>query len=156
VIDVTIVESPPTPTAVIREVTSWDAFPQLWPRLLDEVWRFVRGAGIPAGRNVMLYRDNRPLVEVGVEVEAAFEPNGRVVASSLPTGPAATTLARGELTPRLIADAHAAVRSWCEEFGHEVTGERWEVYGHWRDDQDPAAYELEVYWRLARSEARSE
>jgi len=23
---------------------------------------------------------------------------------------------------------------------------RWDVYDDWRDDQDPAQYEIEVYW----------
>ena len=30
----------------------------------------------------------------------------------------------------------------------ELTGVRWEIYGHWLEDQDPALFETEVYWLL--------
>src|SRR5581483_11326223 len=71
-----------SPTAVIAETTTWAEYPQVWRRLLDEVWSVVRPDGsITAGRNVMLYHDDAPNVEVGVEVEAPFEPIGRVVSS---------------------------------------------------------------------------
>jgi hypothetical protein len=40
------------------------------------------------------------------------------------------------------------VIEWCEANGHTRTGVRWEVYDHWRDDQDPAAFETAVYWLL--------
>src|SRR5439155_427026 len=58
------------PTAVIAETTSWEAYPELWPRLLDEVWSVVRPrrSEIAPGRNVMFYKDAVPNVEVGVEV----------------------------------------------------------------------------------------
>jgi hypothetical protein len=58
------------PTAVIAESTTWEAYPELWPRLLDEVWSAVRPrrGEIAPGRNVMLYTDDVPNVEVGVEV----------------------------------------------------------------------------------------
>src|SRR3954451_20317250 len=86
--EVRVVEWPGTATAVIRATTTWDQYPALWPQLLDEVWATVRASGLPAGRNVMRYLDDVPNVEVGVEL-AAFEAVGRVVPSSLPTGPAA-------------------------------------------------------------------
>ena len=41
----------------------------------------VVAASLEAGRNVMVYRDDRPNVEVGVEIAGAFESDGRVVAS---------------------------------------------------------------------------
>ena len=43
------------PTAVIAETTNWEAYPELWPRLLDEVWSVVRPRRdeIAPGRNVM-------------------------------------------------------------------------------------------------------
>jgi hypothetical protein len=63
---VTTVTTTPTPTAVVREATTWEAFPTRWGQLLDEVWAFVRSAGVAAGRNVMLYADDVPNVEVGL------------------------------------------------------------------------------------------
>ena len=83
---VTIVTNAATPTAVVRETTTWDAFPTRWRALLDEVWAFVRREGLTAGRNVMVYADDVPNVEVGVEVSEAFSPGERVMPSVLPAG----------------------------------------------------------------------
>ena len=109
----------------------------------------LRGSDLTAGRNVMLYKDDAPSVEVGAEVSGPFAGRGRVVASSLPAGRAAAAVARGEPSPANLAGAHAAVREWCAAGGHDRTGVRWEIYDHWREDQDPALYETEVYWLLA-------
>jgi effector-binding domain-containing protein len=146
--EVSIVATSATPTAVIGETTTWERFPTLWGELLDEVLGYVRGAGVQAGRNVMLYLDDVPRVEIGVELEGDLgEPAGRVVASALPSGRAATTVARGAPSPQGIAAAHAAVVGWCDASGHTRTGVRWEVYDHWRDDPD--SFETAVYWQLA-------
>ena len=147
--DVEVVATVAVPTAVIAARTTWQAFPQLWPQLLDEVWRVVRAAPeAEPGRNVMLYRDVVPNVEVGVEMAGAFAGDGRVVPSELPTGEAAVTVARGAPSAQGIGAAHEAVVAWCHANGREVTGVRWEVYGHWLEDQDPTAYETEVFWLL--------
>jgi effector-binding domain-containing protein len=146
---VRIVMTVQEPTAVVAATTTWDEYPRLWRELLAEVWAFVRDSGLTAGRNIMLYRDDVPRVEVGVEVSGPFAGRGRVVAGALPAGRAATAVARGEPSPASLASAHAAVREWCAANGHDLTGVRWEVYGHWRDDQDPALFETEVYWLLA-------
>ena len=145
---VTLVRVEPTPTAVVAEATSWDAFPSQWPALLDEVWTFVRRARLEAGRNVMLYLDDVPHVEVGVEVRGPFAGEGRVVPSTLPGGLAATTVERGPPSREGIAKAHAAVKAWCSVHGHELAGTRWEVYDHWREEADPATFETAVYWLL--------
>jgi hypothetical protein len=145
---VTIVTTTATPTAVVREASTWEAFPTRWRQLLDEVWAFVRSAGVAAGRNVMLYADDVPNVEVGVEVSEAFAPSERVVASALPAGRAARTVDRGPPTPEGLAAAHAAALCWCSANGEQPTGVRWEVYGHWRDD-DPDGFETEIYWLLS-------
>jgi hypothetical protein len=126
---VRIVTTAETPTAVVAETTTWEAFPQVWPDLLGEVWTFLRGSGLAAGRNVMLYRDQLPSVEVGVEVDGSFTSTGRVVPSLLPAGRAATTVARGAPSPAGLARAHVKARDWCAAHGHELTGVRWEIYG---------------------------
>jgi effector-binding domain-containing protein len=146
---VSIVATSATPTAVIRETTTWERFPTLWGELLDEVWGYVRGAGVQAGRNVMVYLDDVPTVEVGVEMEGPVAaPSGRVVASTLPEGRAATTVARGAPSRAGLVAAHAAIVEWCDANGHARTGVRWEVYDHWRDD--PESFETAVHWLLAR------
>ena len=107
----------------------------------------MRGAELQAGRNMMLYLDDLPTVEVGVELQGAFAPAGRVVASALPAGRAATTVARGAPSRESLQAAHAAVVEWSKANGHELTGTRWEVYDHWRDD--PERFETVVCWLLA-------
>jgi effector-binding domain-containing protein len=148
---VRIVTTAPPPTAVVAESTSWEEFPQLWGELLSEVWTFLRDSDLTTGRNVMLYKDDSPNVEVGAEVGDSFTATGRVVPSSLPAGRAATSVARGAPSAAGLASAHAAVRDWCAENGHELTGVRWEIYGHWLEDQDPALFETEVY-RLLKTQ----
>jgi effector-binding domain-containing protein len=147
---VTIETTPPTPTAVVREATTWEAFPGRWRPLLDEVWAFVRATGLQAGRNVMVYADDVPNVEVGVEIEEGFAPAGRVVGSVLPAGRAARTILRGPPSPEGLGSAHRAVLRWCEANGERPTRVRWEVYGHWRDEE-PEAFETEVYRPLSAS-----
>ncbi len=139
-------EAPAAPTAVVAEATTWDAFPSRWPVLLDEVWAFVRRTGLAAGRNVMVYRDDVPHVEVGVETSGPFAGDGRVVASSLPSGLAARAVALGPPSREGIAEAHAAAVAWCRANGTELEGTRWEIYDHWREEADPAAFETAVYW----------
>jgi hypothetical protein len=51
-------------------------------------------------------------------------------------------------SPAKLAMVHAAVREWCAVHGHELRGVRWEIYGHWLEDQDPALFETEVYGLL--------
>lgn len=133
------------PTAVVAAATTWEAFPQVWPGLLDEVWAFLRAGGATvAGQSVMLYVDDLPVVEVGVVVDGPFEPDGDVVPSQLPAGRVATTTHHGSW--HRIGEAHEAVLAWCGEHGHETTGVRWEVYGDWQEDE--AALTAEVSWLL--------
>jgi hypothetical protein len=75
----------PRPTAVIVQTTTWAEFPTVWGQLLGDVYGFVRGrsdlatgSGGELWQNVMLYKDQRPdvEVEVGVLVTAPFESGG--------------------------------------------------------------------------------
>src|SRR4030081_2020850 len=86
----------PRPTAVVGAATTWREFPALWKGMLDEVWACLTAAGISRGcRNVMLYKDDVPNVEIGVELGESCRLGGRVVASRLPAGPVSTTVHRG-------------------------------------------------------------
>lgn len=130
------------PTAVIAETTSWEAYPELWPRLLDEVWSAVRPrrGEIAPGRNVMLYKDDVPNVEVGVEVAGSFAPIGRIVASALPAGRVASVTHRGSWD---IGPAHRALIDECDRLGLERVGPRWEIYGHFNE---PGDEKVEIYY----------
>jgi effector-binding domain-containing protein len=136
-----------TRTAVVAASTTWAEFPARWKGMLDEVWAFLRGTGAGLhvdGHNVMIYKDDVPNVEVGVQVAESFDPPGRVVPSTLPGGEVAMTIHRGP--PEGIGAAHEAVLRWCRAHDRDVAGPRWEVYGDWRED--PAAFETTVFWLL--------
>jgi hypothetical protein len=131
-------------TAVIAERTSWEAYPEIWPRLLDEVWSAVgpRRAEMAPGRNVMLYKDDVPNVEVGVEVAGSFAPLGRVIASALPAGRVVVATHRGSWD---VGSTHRAVIRECDRLGLERIGTRWEIYGHFNA---PGDEEVEIYYLL--------
>jgi effector-binding domain-containing protein len=129
------------PTAVVAQQTTWEEFPALWGRLLDEVYTFLRdGGATQEGHNVMLYRDDVPNVEVGVQVTGPFTPAGRVVPSVLPAGRVATTIHRGSYDH--LNAGHRAVLAWCDAHGHELTGTRWEIYGDWHENPDDLETEI--------------
>jgi effector-binding domain-containing protein len=94
----------------------------------------------------MLYLDDAPQVEIGVQVPAsAALPEGTsVVRSALPGGRVAEALHVGPASG--LASTHAAVRAWCEAEGLALTGVRWEVYGDWGGDE--STFETVVRWQL--------
>jgi len=144
--EVSVADVPARRTAVVAAATTWQEFPTLWGELLGEVWACLRAGGIERGcRNVMLYLDGAPHVEVGVLLDRPCPLTGRVVASTLPAGTAATTVHRGSFAD--LGAAHDAVVSWCGAQGLPLTGVRWEVYGPHRDD--PAEQWTEVSWLLS-------
>jgi effector-binding domain-containing protein len=133
------------PTAVLAAETTWAEFPRVWGPLLSEVHAQVAWGGPgPKGRNIMLYRDDRPHVEVGVELDQPVELNGRIARSELPAGRVARTVHSGGYEG--LRDAHDAVVHWCGCQGLERTGVRWEIYGHWAEN--PAEVTTEIYWQL--------
>jgi effector-binding domain-containing protein len=133
-------------TAVVAASTTWREFPRLWKELLDEVWACLRAGGVSGGcRNIMLYLDELPHVEVGVELSQPCPLTGRVVASSLPAGKAAMTVHRGSYDE--LRAAHRAVLEWCALEGRPLAGPRWEIYGPHRDN--PAELRTEIYYLLS-------
>jgi effector-binding domain-containing protein len=142
---VTVMDVVARPTAVVPATTTWQEFPTLWRELSNEVWTCLRQGGVDRGcRNVMLYWDDVPHVEVGVELLVPCLLTGRVVASSLPAGQAAMTTHRGSYAG--LAEAHRAVIDWCAAHVKQRAGPRWEVYGPHNDD--PAKIWVEVYYLL--------
>jgi effector-binding domain-containing protein len=144
--EVRVVNIDARPSVVAGATTTWSGFGSLWKELLDEVWACVRAAGIERGcRNVMLYRDDAPTVEVGVELAEPIALTGRVMRSNLPAGRVATTVHRGPYDG--LASAHEAVLAWCAAHDQAVTRTRWEVYGP--HEEDPSRTWTEIYWLLA-------
>jgi effector-binding domain-containing protein len=140
---VTLLTAEACPTAVVAAATTWPEFPSLWKTLLDQVYVAVRAGDVEqTGHNVMLYRDDVPHVEVGVQVAGPFPPQGRVVPSELPAGRVVATVHRGPYDR--LGEAHEAVHRWAAAHGHTLGRVRWEIYGDWAED--PAALETEVRW----------
>jgi effector-binding domain-containing protein len=139
------------PTAVVARATTWTEFPKLWEPLLDQVYEFVRprpelATGDDDGQwqNVMLYKDQRPDVEVGVLVSGPFQAEGQVILSALPAGEVATATHCGDYAK--LGVTHEAVREYAAAHGRELAGPCWEIYGHARPD--PSEAETEVFWLL--------
>jgi effector-binding domain-containing protein len=144
--EVRLVDAGSRPTAVVPAATTWQEFPSLWGRLLTEVWACLHAGGINRGcRNIILYLDDPPNVEVGVLLDRPCPLTDRVVASALPAGMAAMTVHRGPFGE--VKAAHDAVLGWCADHGHRASGTRWEIHGP--DDGDPAQHWTEVYCLLA-------
>jgi effector-binding domain-containing protein len=142
---VTVTDAGARPTAVVAAATTWPEFPGRWKELLDQVWACLRAGGIHSGcRNIMLYLDDVPHVEVGVLLDQPCPLTGRVVASALPAGRVAMTVHRGPYAG--LGAAHQAVLSWCAGQGLRPAGPRWEIYGPHHDD--PAQLWTEVYCLL--------
>jgi effector-binding domain-containing protein len=132
---VTVLDVEARPTIVVAATTTWQEFPRLWKELLDEVWACLRAGGVEGGaRNVMLYRDDVPNVEVGVVSDAPCTLSGGVTRSSLPAGTVATATHYGSFAE--LDTAHRAVADWCAAHGRRPAGPRWEIYGPHRDDPD--------------------
>jgi effector-binding domain-containing protein len=146
---VTVRTIEPTPTAVVAAAVTWADFPQIWGPMLNKVWGFLHGEApdglYQQGHNVMLYKDNVPHVEVGVQVSAWFAAIGDVVASTLPGGLVATAIHTGPMTK--IGTTHQAVREWSTANGYRLAGPYWEIYG----DPDPSTgdFDVTVFWSLA-------
>src|SRR5450755_3342155 len=144
--EVTVEDVAARTTAVIAAATTWQEFPTLWMELLGEVWACLREGGVHRGcPNIMLYRDDLPHVEVGVELTQPCPLTGRVVASTLPAGKVAMTVHRGSYDG--LRSAHQAVLDWCGAHGRRLAGPRWEIYGPHRDA--PAELWTKVYYLLS-------
>lgn len=140
-------------TAVIQAKVPRMELARFVPAACGEVWSYVRSAGLmKPGRHVALYGEEEGYVEVGVEIGEAFDGNGRVCCSALPTGVAAAAIHFGAYNR--LGEAHVAVREWCAEHGHRVSGVCWEVYDHWQDrwNTDPSLIRTDVF-HLLRSQS---
>jgi effector-binding domain-containing protein len=138
------------PIACVRERVPIGEVPARFRAPLDQVWQFVREAGLTTNHNVFVYHDSGdgdPMVEFGVQVGAAFDDAGAgdVVSSSTPAGRVAHTKHVGPYDG--LGAAHEAVRAWCADQQHTMVGPSWEIYGDW--EEDPAKLETEVLYRLA-------
>ena len=133
------------PLAVVRRRASAPELSKVITDACGTVWNVVKEQQITgAGRHVAVYLDSQIQMEIGVEVSGEFAGNGRVVPSSTPAGPVATTFHLGPY--HRLGEAHAAILRWCEAHRRPLAGPSWEIYGHW--DDDPSKRRTDVFYRL--------
>lgn len=133
--NIQILEVAPLTTAIVRRRAKISELAQVIPEACGEVWGFVRTAPIPhPGRNLALYLDMgcEMNLECGVEVEQPFVGNDRIFCSSTPAGMVATKVHLGPYEK--LTETHKAIHQWCAEYGYEMAGPNWELYGHWTDN----------------------
>ncbi len=127
-------------TAVVRarDVGAEEVGPFLGDAF-GEVFGLLGRSGVgPAGPPFARYAlvgEGRFDVEAGVAVLEAVEPEGRVEASALPSGPAAATLHEGPYDA--VGSAYEAVTAWISAHGGTPTEMGWEHYLN-----DPTAGEV--------------
>ena len=134
--------------AAVRSTTRWPDIGTTIRSSLDEVWAHLRANPPGAIRhNVVVYINDTPDVEIGVQVAEPFVPADRVRLFATPAGPVAHTVHVGPY--RALGAAHEAVIKQCKATGRPLTRTRWEVYGDWTDQED--LLRTEVFYLLAAS-----
>ena len=113
--------------------------PGAFRQYLDQVYAAARAGAIHLdGQNVFVYREvpDRPTdadVAFGVGVTGPFVPVGNVRPTPLPVGDVATATHWGSYAD--LGAAHHAIIAWCTQQRRRRAGVRWEVYGHWTEDE---------------------
>ena len=149
-VDVSLRAIEPTPIAVARRSVTQSEIPAVMIPALDAVWAFVRGRELETGHNVAVYdagdgSDAGFTAWFGVQVAAAFDGDCSIDCAAMPNGVTAVATHIG-LYNRL-GETHRAVRAWCQEHGHALSGTSWEIYGDWTDD--PTKLETTIGYLLA-------
>ncbi len=144
-----------TPILVIRRRVDLAEVGDQLATMIPPVFGFVMERNLPmAGPPVVRIVDQSPAfvtLEAGIPLAEAVEPPADdeqgIVASSLPGGPAATTIHRGPYDD--LPQAHAAIDRWLAETGNRAGGSPWEVYlTDPGEVPDPADWETQVVWPL--------
>ena len=113
------------------------------------VWNALKAAGVRgAGRHVAVFLDDVVNLEGGVEMDGEFSGAGEVAASALPVGRVASTVHFGPY--QRLGEAHKAVKEFCAKKGYELSGVRWEIYGHWLEEwnKDASKIRTDVFYLL--------
>jgi effector-binding domain-containing protein len=148
--------------AYIRGSVRMDAFALIADRLPELVnWLAGRGAelaGAPFFRYHTVDLDGESVVEAGVPVMVAPEPEGDVGVAVLPPGRYATVIHSGH--PARLVDAVTALREWAAREGREWDMTVVDGVEHWacrtesyltdpRVEPDMSKWRIELAFRLA-------
>ena len=113
--------------------------PHAFGRYLDQVYAAARAGAVHLdGQNVFVYRtvaDHATEADIafGVGATAPFGTVGNVQPTPLPVGEVATATHWGSYAD--LGAAHHAIIAWCKQHRRRLAGVRWEVYGHWTEDE---------------------
>lgn len=138
----------PRTIAAVHARVAAGSVSRVFRRYLDQVYAAAAAGAVRLdGQNVFVYRrvPDRPGeidVAFGVGLAAPFSASGDVVPTELPVGAVATTTHVGSYAG--LGRAHDAIRDWCRSRKQTLTGDSWEVYGHWTDDE--ARLRTDVYY----------
>jgi effector-binding domain-containing protein len=150
---VTVQPAPSRSLAAVHTRLPLTSVSTTFRRYLDQVYAAARAGAVHLdGQNVFIYRpvaDALGEVDVafGVGVTAPFAATGNVQPTALPSGTVATTTHWGNYAG--LGAAHNAIIEWCGRHGHALTGTRWEIYGHWTDDE--SALRTDVFYLIEAS-----
>lgn len=147
---VSVQRSAPRSIAAVRARLSAPRIPAVFASYLDQVYAAARSGAVQLdGQNIFVYRNapdqpDQVDVEFSVGSKSTFAPIGNVQPIQLPIGEVATTTHWGAYSG--LGAAHSAVIAWCRAHGRELAGTRWEVYGHWTENE--AQQRTDVYHLL--------
>ncbi len=135
------------PAVVIRAKARADQLGPVMGELLPAVWAFLQERAVePAGPPFSRYLDmegDEWEFECGIAVSVPVAGEGRIEASELPAGDAASTMHVGPY--ETLGETWAALRGWLAECGKRQGSAPWELY--WTDPGEvanPAEWRTEL------------
>jgi effector-binding domain-containing protein len=146
-------ETKPQPAAAARGRAPWADLGPFIGSALMEVFKVAgaQGARFAGPAYGIYYSANGSEaevdLEVGMPVDGPIEPDGRVIATTIPGGMSATTVHSGRYEE--VAPAYRALGEWVQEHGHETAGPPREIYLVGPEQvQDPGALRTEIVWPI--------
>ncbi len=122
-----------------------------FPAALAELKRVLAVQGIAVAGPMFAYYRRPPVdrfdFDIGLPVDAAVAPSGRVVAGGLPAARVVRTVYRGDYGG--LPAAWSAFTGWLRSAGHAPAPNFWEVYAVGPGDAEPAGWRTELVQVLA-------
>ena len=144
-------ETKPQPAASVRGRSAWADLGPFIQGALMEVFKVAGGQGARfAGPAYGIYHSAHASeaevdLEIGMPVDEPIEPDGRVIAATIPGGLVAATVHAGRYED--VGPAYQALGEWVQEHGHETAGPPREAYIVGPDQvQEPGALRTEIVW----------
>ncbi len=144
--EVRLVTTTARPTAVVAATTTWQEFPSLWGRLLDQVYECLATIDPATGCTTSCStRTTSPRSRSASRCTCRSLPRAMSSRQRCPRAlprwrsTAARTTGSGRPT--------TPIWEWCKKNQRRPAGPRWEIYGDWHED--PSQLVTEVYYLLS-------